>query len=159
MGGMRVSQNGLGWGGWEILRNNGGDAKKGGDDLRIGGMAFLLTMFFEKLDMQGALPIISVCFTSELSRLLLSSVFSVKYCFGSLHNPKNSALQTIYLCFSLLWVAKTLVFFPCRLMGGCTFLEIGGDTKNGGDELRMGGMKVVAHYEWEAGLIGAGVFW
>ena len=31
-------------------------------------------------------------------------------------------------------------------MGGYTFLEIGGDTKNGGDELRMGGMKVVAHY-------------
>ena len=41
MGGMRVSQNGLGWGGCEILRNNGGDAKKGGDDLRIGGMALL----------------------------------------------------------------------------------------------------------------------
>ena len=32
-------------------------------------------------------------------------------------------------------------------MGGYTFLEIGGVTKNGGDELRMGGMKVVAHYE------------
>ena len=59
------------------MRNNGGDAKKGGDDLRIGGMAFLLTMFFEKLDMQGALPIISVCFTSELSRLLLSQYFQL----------------------------------------------------------------------------------
>ena len=33
-------------------------------------------------------------------------------------------------------------------MGGYTFLEIGGVTKNGGDELRMGGMKVVAHYEY-----------
>ena len=32
-------------------------------------------------------------------------------------------------------------------MGRYTFLEIGGDTKNGGDELRMGGMKVVAHYD------------
>ena len=32
-------------------------------------------------------------------------------------------------------------------MGGWAFLEIGGDTKNGGDELRMGGMKVVAHYD------------
>ena len=32
------------------------------------------------------------------------------------------------------------------LCGGWTFLEIGGDTKNGGDELRMGGMKVVTHY-------------
>ena len=59
------------------MRNNGGDAKKGGDDLRIGGMAFLLTIFFEKLDMQGALPIISVCFTSELSRLLLSQYFQL----------------------------------------------------------------------------------
>ena len=77
MGGMRVSQNGLGWGGREILRDNGGDAKKGGDDLRIGGMTFLLTVFFEKLDMQGALPIISVCFTSELSRLLLSQYFQL----------------------------------------------------------------------------------
>ena len=28
-------------GGCEILGNNGGDAKKGGDDLRIGGMALL----------------------------------------------------------------------------------------------------------------------
>ena len=32
-------------GGCKILRNNGGDAKKGGDDLRIGGMALLTDNF------------------------------------------------------------------------------------------------------------------
>ena len=79
-----------------------GDAKKGGDDLRIGGMAFLLTIFFEKLDMQGALPIISVCFTSELSRLLLSQYFQLNIALDPYMSLKNNALQTISSCSSIL---------------------------------------------------------
>ena len=81
------------------MHNRG--CQESGDDLRIGGMAFLLTVFFEKLDMQGAIPIISICFTSELSRLLLSQYFQLNIALDPYITLKNSALQTISLCSSI----------------------------------------------------------